>query len=72
MYEHRCLENIKKLYTSSGKYNHPLQFKAILEASMVYTPERFTDNSPISPVPPMIFKTAVQENHSIYILNLCI
>ena len=27
MYEHRCLENIKKLYTSAGKYDSQLQFK---------------------------------------------
>ena len=49
-------ENIKKLYTSAVKYDDQLQFKAIIEASMVSNPERFTDNSPISPGPPMMIK----------------
>ena len=57
MYEHRCPENIKKLYTSSVKCNYQLQFKVIIEASMVTTPEIFTDNIPMSPGPPVIFKT---------------
>ena len=56
MYEHRCLGKTKKLYTYSGKYDDKLQLKAIIEASMVSTPEIFTDNSPMSPGPPMIVK----------------
>ena len=56
MYKHRYLENIKKLYTSAGKRDDQLQFKAILETSMVSTSEIFTDNSPMSPVPSMIIK----------------
>ena len=56
MYDHRCLVNVKKLYTSAGKFDYHLQFKAIIEASMVSTPDRFTNNSPISPGPPMIVK----------------
>ena len=56
MYKHRCLGIIKKLYTSAGKYYDQLQFKAIIEASMVSTPEIFIYNSPISPGPPMIVK----------------
>ena len=56
MYERICLENIKKLYTSSGKCDDQLQFKEIIQAPMVSTTERFTDNSPMSPGPPMIVK----------------
>ena len=56
MYEHRCLENIKKIYTSSGKCDNKLQFRAILEVSMVSTPNIFIDNSAISPGPSMIVK----------------
>ena len=48
MYGHRCLENIKKLYTFSVKCNDQLQFKEIIEGSIVYTTEIFTDNSPMS------------------------
>ena len=45
--EHKCLENIKK---KTGICDNRQQFKYILEATMVYTPEGFTDNSPISPI----------------------
>ena len=47
IYEHKCLENIKKLYKQAGKCDDQQQFKDILEAAMVSTPEGFTDNSPI-------------------------
>ena len=56
MYEHICLENINKLYTSANKYDSQLQFKAILEVSMVSNTEIFTDNSPMSLGPPMVVK----------------
>ena len=49
MYEHRCLENINKLYKYAGKCDYQQQYKAILEASKVSTPEIFTVNGPISP-----------------------
>ena len=49
MYEQRCLENIEKLYEYSGKCDYQQQYKSILEASMVYNPEGFTDNCQMSP-----------------------
>ena len=49
MYEHRCLENINKLYISAGKWNDQHQCKSILEAAMVSTTEIFTDKIPMSP-----------------------
>ena len=49
MYKHRCLENIKKLYRTTGKCDDQQQYKAILETAIVSTPEEFTDNSPMSP-----------------------
>ena len=48
MYQHGCLENIKKLYTSVVKWDNQQQYKYIIETAMVSTPERFTDNSTIS------------------------
>ena len=51
MYEHRFLKTIKKLYKPDGKCDNQNQYKAILEAAMVSTTERFTENSPISPGP---------------------
>ena len=42
------MENIKKLYTSAGKFDDKNQYKAILEAETVSNTERFTDNIPMS------------------------
>ena len=50
LYEHKCLENIQKLYKHFGKYDDHQQIKDILEADMVSTPEGFIGNSPISPM----------------------
>ena len=37
----------KKLYKSAGKRDDQQQYKAILEAAMVYTPEEFTEKKSI-------------------------
>ena len=50
LYEHKCLENIKKLYKHAGKCDYQQQFKDFIEAVMVYTPELLTNYSPISPM----------------------
>ena len=50
IYEHKCLENIKKIYKQAGKCDYQQQFKDILESAIVYTPEGFTDNIPTSPM----------------------
>ena len=50
IYEHKCLEKIKRLYKQAGKCEYQQQFKYIVEDAMVSTPEVFTDNSPISPM----------------------
>ena len=50
IYEHRYLENIKKLYKQAGKCDYQQKFKDILESAMVSIPEGFTDESPISPI----------------------
>ena len=49
IYEHKCLENIKKLYKQAGKCDNQQQFKDIIEAAIVSTPEGFNDSSTISP-----------------------
>ena len=43
MYEHTCLENVNKLYKTTGKCDDKKQYKAIFEASLVSTPEGFTE-----------------------------
>ena len=39
IYEHKCLENIKKLYKQAGKCDDQQQLKNTLEADMVSTTE---------------------------------
>ena len=52
LFEHRCLQNIKKVYQHAVNCDNQQQFKDILEANMVSTPELITDNSPRSPMTP--------------------
>ena len=52
LFEHTCLQNIKKLYKHAGKCDDQQQFKDILEAAMVSTPELISNNRPISPMAP--------------------
>ena len=42
MCEHRCMENIKKLYKSAVNFDYQKQYKAIIEAATVSTPEGFS------------------------------
>ena len=50
LYEHKSLENIKKVYKQAGNFDNQKQFKDIIEAAMVYTPEGLTNDIPISPI----------------------
>ena len=50
IYEHKYLENIKILYKQADKCDNQKQFKDIIEAAMVSTPEGFTQNRPIYPM----------------------
>ena len=50
MYEHRCLENIKKLYKCDGTCDYQHEYQAIIEADMVLNPEGLTYNSPVDVV----------------------
>ena len=45
LFEHRRLKKIRKIYQYDDKCDDQQQFKDIIEAAMVYTPEGFTDNS---------------------------
>ena len=69
IYEHRCLENIKKFYKYDGKCEDQQQYKDIIRATMVYTLERFTDYSPISPGQYMTVKMSSAKNHSVNFLR---
>ena len=50
IYEHKCIQNMKKLCKHAGKCDDQQQFKYIIDADVVSTPEEYTDNSPISPM----------------------
>ena len=50
VYEHKCLENIKKLYKQDGKCDDQKKLRNIFEGAMVSAPEGFTNNSPIYPM----------------------
>ena len=56
LFEHKCLQNINKLYKYSCKCYNQQQFKYILEAALVYITEGFTNNIPISPMTPKLVK----------------
>ena len=43
LYEHKCLENNKKLYKQAVKCDNQKSFKDILEADMVSTNKLFTN-----------------------------
>ena len=44
-FEHRCMNNIKKIYQHAGKCDYQQNLKDIIEAAILSTPEGFTDNS---------------------------
>ena len=46
LFEHICIQNIKKLYKHAGKCDDQKQLKYILESTMVSIPKLFTNNSP--------------------------
>ena len=45
-FEHKFLNNIKKIYQNAGKFDYQQNLKDIIGAAMVSTPEEITDISP--------------------------
>ena len=45
--EHKCLNNIRKIYQHAGKFNYQNNLKDILDTDIVSTPEEVTDVIPI-------------------------
>ena len=50
--KHKYIHNIKILYKYASTCDSQQQFKDIPEAAMMYTPEGFIDNSPVSTIIP--------------------
>ena len=44
-FEHKCLNNIKKIYQHAGKCDDQQNLKDILDSAMVLIPEGVTDDS---------------------------
>ena len=55
-FEHKCLNNIKKIYQHEGKRDNQKNFKGILDAAMVSNPEGVTDDNPNVPMTSTPFK----------------
>ena len=49
-FEHKCLNNIKKIFQHAGKCDDQQNLEDILDAAMVSTQEEITDNSPNFPM----------------------
>ena len=45
-FEHRCMNNIKKIYQHTGKCDDQQNLKDIIDAAILSTPEGVADNSP--------------------------
>ena len=45
-FEHRFINNIKKIYQHAGNCDYQQNLKDILDVDVLSTPEGFTDNSP--------------------------
>ena len=45
-FEHRCMNNIKKIYQHAGKCDDQQNLKHIIYAAILSTPEGVTDTSP--------------------------
>ena len=45
-FEHRCMNNIKKIYEHAGKCDDQQNLKEIIDAAILSTTEGVTDNSP--------------------------
>ena len=45
-FEHKCMNNIEKIYQHAGNFDDQQNLKDILDVAMVLTPEGFIYNSP--------------------------
>ena len=59
LYEHRCLWNIKRIYKYSDKRDYHQQYKPILEAEKVSTPEELTKKFQYQLINMSLLKTQV-------------
>ena len=65
-FEHKCMNNIKKIYQHSGKFDDQQNLKDVLDAAMVSTPEEIIYDSPSFPMTSTPVKNQVLGNHCVY------
>ena len=65
-FEHRCMNNIKKIYQHAGKCDDQQNLKDIIDAAILSTPEGVTDNSPNINMTQHQLKNQVLGNHCVY------
>ena len=65
-FEHKCLNNTKKIYQHAGKCDDQQNLKYILDAAMVFTTEEITDYSPSLPMTQTPVKNEVLRNNCVY------
>ena len=70
-FEHKCFDNIKKIYQHAGKCDNQQNLKDILDADVVLTPEGVTDKSPNLPMTSTPVKKQVLENHCDHSRTYC-
>ena len=74
-FEHRCMNNIKKIYQHAGKCDDQQNLKDIIDSAILSTLEGVTDNSPNIHMTSKPVKNQVLGNHCVcskiyWILNL--
>ena len=66
-FEHKCLNNIKKIYQHAGKCDDQQNLKDLLYADILSTPEGVTDDSPSLPMTQKAVKNQVPVNHYVFL-----
>ena len=62
-FEHRCMNNIKKIYQHAGKCDYQQNLKDIIDAAILSTPDWVTDNSPnVHMASKPVLKTSARES----------
>ena len=65
-FEHRCMNNIKKIYEYAGKCDDQQNLKDIIDAAILYITEGVTYNSPNVPMSSTPVKKQSAINHCVY------
>ena len=65
-FEHRCMNNTKKIYQHAGNCYYQQNLKDIIDAAILSTPEGVRDNNPNVHMTSKPVKNQVLGNHCVY------